>query len=183
MCFWSFSLLFLVSAKCLGLSVVSDQESTAAVAAWQGGKAWFVSVSPKIRLIQSYDIRLSDSVPMFLPLTSPGDPKVFHCCHFTVILLSCDCGKQPNSFFSIKKKAHSELGSYLWITLSVIFLDHSLPAYIEYVFYSEFIQVLNRLLKSSHDCQNAERPFSHAHASCVCVSAYPSTPRAATGRK
>lgn len=122
-----------------------------------------------------------ESVPPFLPLTDLG---VLPCCHFTVILLSCDCSKKPSSSSSIKKKACSELGSYLWMrTLGAIFLDHSLSAYIESVFYSEFIQVLKRLLKYSHDCQNAEQPFSMAQVSCVWVSAYPSTLRAATGRK
>lgn len=42
--------------------------------------------------------------------------------------------------------------------LGTIFLDHWLLANIGYVFYSEFIQVLKRLLKLSHDCQNAECP-------------------------
>lgn len=42
----------------------------------------------------------------------------------------------------------------------MIFLDQLLPAYIGYVSYSEFIQVLKRLLKPSHDCQNAEWPLA-----------------------
>lgn len=36
------------------------------------------------------------------------------------------------------------------------FLDQLLAAYKGYISYSEFIQVLKRLLKPSHDCQNAE---------------------------
>lgn len=57
--FFSLSLFFLVSAKGLGFSVVSDQESTIALTAWQGKKSWFLSSSPKLCLIRSYDIRLS----------------------------------------------------------------------------------------------------------------------------
>lgn len=87
-------------------------------------------------------------------------------------------------FLLNKKKACSEPSSYSGMRrLSVIFPDHSLSAYIECVSYSDFIQVLKRLLKSSHDCQIAEQPLSHAQAICVWVSAYPSTLRATTGRK
>lgn len=42
--------------------------------------------------------------------------------------------------------------------LGTIFLDHWLLANIGYVFYSEFVQVLKRLLKLGHDCQNAGCP-------------------------
>lgn len=58
--------------------------------------------------------------------------------------------------------------------LGTTFLDHWLLANIVYVFYSEFIQVLKRLLKLGHDCQNAECPsimFTQAVSEFECIPA------------